>query len=122
MKFSETHEWIIVDDQTGAVGVTDYAQKELGEIVYVELPEVGASIVSGEEAAVLESTKAATDVYSPVSGIIREVNTLLNSHPELINESPEDRGWIFKLELANKEELDALMDAEAYQASLHTQE
>lgn len=88
MKFSETHEWITVENQAGIVGVTDYAQKELGEIVYVELPEVGASVKSGEEAAVLESTKAATDVYSPVSGIIREVNDALNDHPEIVNESP----------------------------------
>ncbi len=118
MKFSETHEWITVENQTGIIGVTDYAQRELGEIVYVELPEVGASVKSGEEAAVLESTKAATDVYSPVSGIIREVNVTLNDYPETVNASPEDKGWIFKVELSNPEELQALMDGKAYQASI----
>jgi glycine cleavage system H protein len=118
MKFTETHEWILVEKDVGTVGVTDYAQKELGEIVYVELPQVGKSLKAGEEAAVLESTKAAADIYAPVSGKIIEVNQSLASASELINQSPESKGWIFKIELSNPGELDQLMDLKQYQTSI----
>jgi len=117
MKYSETHEWVEVEGKIGTVGVTGYAQKELGDIVYVELPEVGKTINAGEDAAVLESTKAAADIYSPVSGKILEVNTALNDAPELINQSSEKEGWLFKIELSNPVELDQLMDTEQYMAS-----
>lgn len=114
MKFTETHEWIIVDGQIGTVGVTEYAQQELGEIVYVELPKVGKQIKKGDEAAVLESTKAAADVYSPASGTIVAINTELNHASELINKSAENKGWLFKLELADSKELDELLDKDVH--------
>lgn len=122
MKYTGSHEWVEVADGIGTVGVSNYAQKELGDIVYVELPIVGKSVRAGDEAAVLESTKAAADVYSPVSGVIVEINQSLKDASELINQSPEKDGWIFKLKLNNPQELDLLMDAAAYKASLHGSE
>lgn len=113
MKYTDTHEWINHKEGTGVVGVTEYAQKELGDIVYVELPTVGKEVRKGEEAAVLESTKAAADVYAPVSGKVIEVNTTLNDTPELVNSSPEGKGWLFKIALSNPKELDSLLDSEA---------
>lgn len=118
MKFTPTHEWIKLEDDVGTVGVTHFAQKELGDIVYVELPSVGKEVKEGEEGAVLESTKAAADVYFPVSGTVLEVNQTLTEKPELINNSPEADGWIFKIKLANPKELDSLMEAEAYYSLL----
>ena len=100
------------------VGVTNYAQQELGDIVYVELPKVNVNVSAGEEAAVLESTKAAADVYSPVSGTIIEVNTTLKDKSELINSSPQAEGWIFKVKLKNPSELAKLLDNTAYEAML----
>src|ERR1700722_6746787 len=97
MKFTESHEWIEVANEIGTVGVTDYAQKELGDIVYVELPKIGKAVKAGEEAAVLESTKAAADVYCPVSGVIAEVNVELKTHAEYVNTSAEKKGWLFKV-------------------------
>jgi glycine cleavage system H protein len=119
MKFSESHEWIVVDaNQIATVGISHYAQNSLGDIVYVELPQVGKEVSAGDEAAVLESTKAAADVYTPVSGTIVDVNKLLNATSELINQSPEKEGWIFKIQLANPTELNSLMDRQAYELSL----
>lgn len=118
MKFSETHEWVEMDHSIGIVGVSDYAQKELGDIVYVELPEVGKEINAGEEAVVLESTKAASDVYSPISGKILEVNNALLESPELINESPENDGWLFKIEMTKIDEMESLLDKEKYQTMI----
>jgi glycine cleavage system H protein len=114
MKFSETHEWIQVDNGIGTVGVSDHAQKELGDIVYVELPQVGKEVKAGQEAAVLESTKAAADVYSPATGIIVEVNKELINRSELVNHSPQKEGWIYKIKLSNPTELDTLQDETAY--------
>lgn len=114
MKFTETHEWIKEQNGIGTIGVSQFAQKELGDVVYVELPEIGKSIKAGEAAAVLESTKAAADVYSPVSGTITEVNKQLLDASELVNKSPEDEGWIFKVKLADPKELELLMDDQAY--------
>ena len=114
MKFTESHEWIACANGIGTVGVTNHAQHELGDIVYVELPKVGKEVKAGEEAAVLESTKAAADVYSPVSGTIVEVNTALNDASELVNKSPEKEGWLFKVKLIAPQELDKLMDAAVY--------
>lgn len=114
MKFTESHEWIEVQEELGIVGVTNYAQKELGDIVYVELPTVGKPVKQGEEAAVLESTKAAADVYAPVSGHIVEVNEKLKNTSELVNQSPEKEGWLFKIKLSDLKEIDSLMTAEQY--------
>src|SRR5437870_1500856 len=112
MKFTETHEWIDVKDGIGIVGITEYAQKELGDIVFVELPEVGKTVKAGSEAAVLESTKAAADVYSPVSGTIIAVNTALKEKSELVNTSPQKDGWLFQIKLSNPDELKHLDDTD----------
>ena len=118
LKYSDTHEWVDLKDGIATIGVTDYAQKELGDIVYVELPKVGKAVKAGEEAAVLESTKAAADVYSPLSGTIVEVNQQLTTASELVNCSPEEQGWLFKLKPADLKELDGLLDEKAYKAKL----
>lgn len=115
MKFTETHEWVDVENGIGVVGVSKYAQKELGDIVYVELPKMNKEVKAGQEAAVLESTKAAADVYSPVSGTIIEINNDLLSSPEMINQAPETKGWLFKVKLNSSQELDKLMDKDAYE-------
>lgn len=114
MKFTNTHEWIDVENGIGIVGVSEHAQKELGDIVYVELPQVGKEVKAGQEAAVLESTKAAADVYSPVSGVIVEVNRELVDHSELVNRSPQKEGWIYKVQLTNVKELESLQDESSY--------
>lgn len=119
MKFTPTHEWILLDENVATVGITDYAQKELGEIVYVELPRIGHRVSAGDEVAVLESTKAAVDIYSPLSGEIIEVNQELKEKPHLINHSPQLQGWIYKLRLLNSKELTQFMNAEEYVAYLN---
>lgn len=118
MKFTETHEWIEVQGDVGTVGVTEYAQKELGDIVYVELPKVGKNVKAGEEAVVLESTKAAADVYSPVTGTIVEVNQALQQTAELVNRSAEGEGWLFKVKLSQPQEMEKLLDGASYRAKL----
>lgn len=115
MKYTESHEWISVEGKVGTVGVSNYAQKELGDIVYIELPQIGKSVKKGEEIVVLESTKAAADVYAPVSGKIVAVNDSLKDLPEKVNTSPEIDGWLFKIELADVAELLGLMDEAAYE-------
>ncbi len=120
MKFTDSHEWIEVEEENLArVGITTYAQKELGDIVYIELPIVQKQVSAKQEVAVLESTKAAADIYSPVSGTIVEVNVKLNQAPELVNQSPEKEGWIYKVRLSNPAEIDLLMDVAEYQAMLN---
>ncbi|MBA3957256.1 MAG: glycine cleavage system protein GcvH [Parachlamydiaceae bacterium] len=116
MKYTESHEWVDVQSGTGiaTVGITQHAQQELGEIVYVELPEVGKEIKAGAEVAVLESTKAAADVYTPVSGKIVAVNEKLREAAELVNQAPESDGWLFKIQMKDPKELDSLMDAKTY--------
>jgi len=114
MKFTESHEWISLDGDLGTVGITEYAQAELGQVVHIELPAVGKKINAGEEIAVLESTKAAADVYAPVSGEIIEINQKLCDFVELVNQSPEGTGWLFKMRVARQSELDSLLDADAY--------
>ena len=114
MKYTESHEWVRVQEGVATVGITEHAQGELGEIVYVAFPQIGKNIEMGQEAAVLESTKAAADVYCPVSGEVVEVNTTLADASELINESPEGEGWIFKIKLTDTTELEKLMDQESY--------
>lgn len=116
MKFTESHEWVSIEGDIATIGITDYAQKELGDIVYVELPTIGHAVKTGDEAVVIESTKAAVDIYSPISGAITEVNTKLREYPERINQSSEKEGWLFKLKVHQPEEIEKLMDASAYQA------
>jgi glycine cleavage system H protein len=120
MKFTDSHEWIEMETENIArVGITSYAQKELGDIVYVELPIVQKQVNARQEVAVLESTKAAADVYSPVTGTIVEVNAKLSQTPELVNQSPEQEGWIYKVRLSDPAELDLLMEPSDYQAMLN---
>ena len=117
LKYIETHQWVRpADDGTATVGITDFAQDQLGDVVYVGVPEVGASVIGGEEAGVAESVKSASDVFSPVTGEVIEVNEALEDEPELVNEDPYGDGWLFKVRLKDEGELDGLMDAEAYQA------
>ena len=112
--FTEEHEWIDVEGDTATVGITDYAQGQLGDIVFVEVPSEGAALSKGGDAAVVESVKAASDVYSPVSGTVSEGNAALAEDPALVNTSPENDGWFFKLTIADKGELNGLMDESAY--------
>lgn len=114
--FTEDHEWIDVDGDVGTVGISDYAQGQLGDIVFVEVPEAGRTLKKGDEAAVVESVKAASDVYSPVSGEVIEGNAKLADEPDLVNGDPEGDGWFYKLTIADTSELDALMDESAYAA------
>jgi glycine cleavage system H protein len=112
--FTNEHEWIDVDGDTATVGITDYAQGQLGDIVFVEVPEEGREVSKGGEAAVVESVKAASDIYAPVTGTVTEGNAALTDDPSLVNSDPEGTGWFFKLTLADKGELDSLMDEAAY--------
>ena len=116
IKYTKQHEWVAINDgdEKAAVGITDYAQKQLGDIVYVELPEIGVKVNKGDEAAVVESVKAAAEVYSPISGEILEVNENLADSPELINNEAEANGWFFKLVPSEESELEELMDKEGY--------
>ncbi|GGO94618.1 glycine cleavage system protein GcvH [Stakelama pacifica] len=114
--FTEDHEWIDVDGTTATVGITDYAQGQLGDIVFVELPEEGKRFEKGDEAAVVESVKAASDVYSPVSGAVVELNSELEDTPALVNDDAEGDGWFFKIDLTDASELEGLMDEEKYSA------
>jgi glycine cleavage system H protein len=114
--FTSEHEWIKVEGEVGTIGVTDHAQSALGDVVFVELPSVGKKVTKGGDAAVVESVKAASDVYSPVSGEVTEANQSIVDQPALVNESPEDGAWFFKVKLSNAAELDGLMDRAAYDA------
>ena len=118
--FTEEHEWIEVDGDTATIGITDYAQGQLGDIVFVEVPSAGTNLAKGKEAAVVESVKAASDVYSPVSGTVTEGNAALGDDPALVNSAPESDGWFFKLTMADKGELAGLMDEEKYKAFVAT--
>jgi glycine cleavage system H protein len=113
--FSDTHEWIDVVGTEGTVGVSAYAQKELGEVVYISLPEVGKVVQAGQEVVILESTKAAADIYSPVSGVITAVNGKVKEFPDLLNKYPESDGWIFKISVSHPQELSTLMSRDAYE-------
>ncbi|PXA99800.1 glycine cleavage system protein GcvH [Nostoc sp. 3335mG] len=112
--YTEDHEWVEVDGDTGTVGISDYAQSQLGDIVFVEVPDAGRDVTKGDEAAVVESVKAASDVYSPVTGTVIEGNPALADTPELVNEDPEGDGWFFKLTLSDPSEVEKLMDEPAY--------
>jgi glycine cleavage system H protein len=114
VKYTKDHEYIRIEGGIGVVGITPYAQEQLGDIVFVELPTVGKSLRQGDEAAVVESVKAASEIYAPVSGKVVEVNGTLSGSPGLINEAPESDGWIYKLEIADPSQLDGLLDDAAY--------
>lgn len=112
--FTEEHEWIEVEGETATVGITDHAQSQLGDIVFVEVPKAGTALTKGGEAAVVESVKAASDVYSPIGGTVTEGNAAIEEDPALVNSDAEGAGWFFKLTIADTAELDGLMDAAAY--------
>jgi len=112
--FTKEHEWISVDGDTATVGISDHAQEQLGDIVFAEVPEAGRRLAKGQEAAVVESVKAASDIYAPVSGEVIEGNQAVAGDPSLVNSDPEGQGWSFKLKLDNPGELDGLMDQAAY--------
>jgi glycine cleavage system H protein len=114
--FTEDHEWVDVDGEVATVGITDYAQAQLGDIVFAEVPDEGKEFAQGDEAAVVESVKAASDIYAPVSGTVIESNADLDVEPALVNSSPEEDGWFFKLTLSDPSELEELMDEAAYSA------
>ena len=118
MKFTKDHEWIRVEGDVATIGITEYAAEALGELVYVELPQVGNSYTKGDAFAVVESSKSASDVYSPISGEVLEVNENLNSQPELVNNSSYEDGWIAKVKLNDASELDEAMDEAAYKEML----
>lgn len=112
--FTQDHEWIDTDGATGTVGITDYAQGQLGDITFVELPTAGSAVKKGDAPCVVDSVKAASDVYSPVSGTVTEANAALEGEPELVNTQPESGGWLFRVALADASELTGLMDRAAY--------
>ena len=114
--YTQDHEWVAVDGDVATIGISDYAVKQLGDIVFAEVPDVGADFTKGDDAAVVESVKAASDVYTPLSGTVTAVNEALEEAPETVNASPEGEGWFFKLTLSDASELDGLMDAAAYKA------
>ena len=116
MYFTQDHEWISVEGDSATVGITDYAQAQLGDVVFVEVPPAGTEVAKGKEAAVVESVKAASDVYAPVSGTVTEANAELEGDPSLVNTAPEGNGWFFRLKLSNPAELEGLMDDTAYKA------
>jgi glycine cleavage system H protein len=115
-RYTEDHEWIALDGDTATIGITNHAQEQLGDIVFVELPEVGATLSKGDEAGVVESVKAASEVYAPVSGEVVEVNAALGDEPATVNSDPTGDGWFFKLKLSDRSEFDGLMDEAAYRA------
>jgi glycine cleavage system H protein len=114
LKFTTDHEWIRVEGDTAMIGVTDYAQQQLGDVVFVELPEVGKVLERGKEAAVVESVKAASEVYAPIDGEVTEINPLLQDQPDTVNSDPHGAGWFFKMKLSDAAQLDALLDETQY--------
>ena len=120
MRFSKDHEWVEVEGDTATIGITAYAADQLGDIVFVELPATGKSVKAGEQLAVVESVKAASDVFAPVTGAVTAANAALGDSPETVNAEPEKSGWFVKLKLADPAEVDALMDRAGYEAFLRT--
>lgn len=114
LRYSEEHEWVTVDGDIATVGISEFAQDQLGDVVFVELPEIGRSVNQGDEVAVVESVKAASEIYSPVSGEIVEVNEALADEPALVNESAQADGWFFRIRMTDKSEVNDLMDAASY--------
>ena len=119
LRYATSHEWVRVDNDLATVGITDHAQAELSDVVYVDLPKAGAQLKAGTTAAVIESVKAASDIYAPVSGEVVETNAALVAKPELVNQDPYGEAWLFRVKLANATELDKLMDAAAYKTSIN---
>jgi glycine cleavage system H protein len=115
-KYTPDHEWVVIEGDIATVGVTEYAQKQLGDLVFVDLPETGRTVAKGAAAGAVESVKAASDIYAPLSGEIVETNSELVDAPDLVNTSPLDRGWFFKLRLQDRAEIESLLDEAAYQA------
>jgi len=121
LKYTKSHEWVrINDDGSVTIGITDHAQDLMGDMVYIELPEVGDTLETGKECAVVESVKAASDVYAPLDGEILEVNETISESPEVINQDPYEDGWMFRLRLAGSEGLDVLLDAKAYEEIINS--
>ena len=113
-KYSKEHQWVFIENNIATVGITDHAQESLGDIVFVELPEIGKDVSSGNEVSVIESVKAASDIFTPIDGKIIETNNKLNDDASIINKDPENEGWIFKIEISNSKNLDDLMSLEQY--------
>ena len=122
LKFTDQHEWLSIEDDIACVGITGYAQEQLGDVVFVELPETGAEFTRGDEAAVVESVKAAAEVYAPATGDITETNKDLEDSPELVNSDPQGTGWFFKMKLSDLSETDAMMDEQSYKDFVATLE
>ena len=118
LKYTEEHEWVMVEEDLVVVGITDFAQDALGDVVFVELPEEGTEVVAGKAFGVVESVKAVSDIYAPVSGTVEEINSELPDAPEIINTSPYEDGWMIKIRMSDTSELDDMMDADAYQAHI----
>jgi glycine cleavage system H protein len=116
IRYTQEHEWLLEDDGQVTVGITDFAQAQLGDLVYIQLPEIAKAIAKGQEAAIIESVKAASEIKMPVTGVIIEVNTILNDEPGKVNEDPMGAGWFFKLKMNDPGELDSFMDESAYAA------
>ncbi len=117
LKYAASHEWVRDEgDGTATIGISEHAQESLGDVVYVELPQLGTNIAAGEEAGVVESVKAASDIYAPISGEVVAINALLEDEPEIINSSPYDSGWFFRVKISDPTELNNLMDAEEYES------
>ena len=121
LRFTKDHEWVRLDGDLAVVGITDYAQSQLGDVVYVELPEIGHRVEKGKEAAVVESVKAASEVYAPVSGEVAEINEMLTTEPATVNADPMGDGWFIKLRLDDPKELDSLMDEAGYKRFIEEQ-
>ena len=123
-KYTESHEWVRIDDDTATIGITDHAQSQLGDIVFVELPEIGEEVTAKKQFAVIESVKAASDIYAPISGEVVEINDKLDQSPDTINDAPHDTGWIAKIKLSKESkselesELESLLDADQYKAQI----
>ena len=116
IRFTEDHEWVRIEGDVAMVGITEYAQEQLGDIVFVELPEEGTAISQGDEAAVIESVKAASDIYAPISGEVGQVNGALDADPAIVNQDAQGDGWLFTMSISDARELDNLMEADAYEA------
>jgi len=121
IKFTKDHEWIRIEGETAVVGITDYAQQQLGDVVFVELPDVGKALERGKDAAVVESVKAASEVFAPVDGEVTEINKLLQDQPDTVNSDPQGEGWFFKVKLADIAQLDALMNETEYNNMIQEQ-
>lgn len=120
LKYTKSHEWVRMQDRLAVAGITDYAQQELTDVVFIELPEVGKEVKAGAACAVVESVKAAVDVYSPLSGKVVKTNEKLNDEPQLLNSDPYGEGWVFELEPSDSAEMEKLMDAETYRKTVET--